>query len=165
MTNNTTEPLKTGLLRKGFLQHLSWRWLLVVWTVFLWISRIRNVLGNEDLDSSGRDWRLGVVAVFLILAAWAASSLMPGPRVKRVLPDIPDAHENAIADLVAKKAHSSPRSAVSVLAIWTLGFWAVRWGGILMGDYNAAFQIIHAILAVVSLALATIALLENYNRV
>lgn len=41
---------------------------LVAWTVFLWLSRLRNVLGNDDLTAGGTTWRIAVVVVFVVLA-------------------------------------------------------------------------------------------------
>ena len=37
---------------------------------------------------------------------------------------------------------------------WTLGFWVVRGGGILLDDHDAAFKAIHSALMVVSIGLA-----------
>ena len=47
---------------------------LVGWTLFLWISRIRNVLGDDDLDGFGVAWRVGAAAVFLVLSMHVGSA-------------------------------------------------------------------------------------------
>lgn len=93
---------------------------LVGWTVFLWGSRLRNVLGNDELDDWGVTWRVAVVAVFVVLAVAAATG-----------------------------------RAVGLLVWWTIGFWLVRGGGILIdGDYDAGFKLIHTALMVVSIGAA-----------
>ena len=92
---------------------------LVAWTVFLWISRLRNVVGNDELDAWGQTWRIGVVIVFVTLAILAASG-----------------------------------RAVGVLVWWTVGFWIVRGGGILLDDHDAAFKVVHTALMVVSIGAA-----------
>ena len=43
-------------------------WVLVGWSWFLWISRLRNVFNDDDLDSWGTAWRVGVVVLFTVLA-------------------------------------------------------------------------------------------------
>jgi len=93
---------------------------MVAWTVFLWLSRVRNVVGNEELDGFGVGWRLGVVAVFLVLAGLAASGRL-----------------------------------ITLFVGWTVGYWLVRGGGILINpDYDAGFKAIHTVLMVVSIGAA-----------
>ena len=46
---------------------------LVGWTLVLWFSRLRNVLGNDELTGWGVGWRAGVVAVFVGLALAATT--------------------------------------------------------------------------------------------
>jgi len=104
----------------------SWVWALIIWTVLLWLSRLRNVLNNDELTTSGRSVRLGVVVVFVALAALAAY----GVRFRQ------------------------PRL-VAMLVVWTTGYWLVRGIGILVdGDYSVGFKAIHTALMVVSLILA-----------
>ena len=90
---------------------------LVGWTLFLWSSRLRNVLGNDDLDGWGVTWRVAVVVVFVVLALAAATG-----------------------------------RGVGVLVWWTVGYWLVRGGGILLDDHDAGFKAIHTALMVVSIA-------------
>ena len=92
---------------------------LVGWTIFLWASRLRNVVDNDELDDWGLAWRVAVVVVFVSLAVAAA-----GGR------------------------------AIGVLVWWTVGFWVVRGGGILLDDHDAAFTAIHTALMVVSIGAA-----------
>jgi len=102
-------------------------WILIGWTVALWLSRLRNVLTNEDLTSTGRGLRVGVVVVFVALAAGAAL----GVRRKRLLP-------------------------LAALVVWTIGYWLVRGTGILIGDWTISFKVVHTVLMVVSIGLAAL---------
>lgn len=92
---------------------------MVGWTLFLWISRTRNVLGNDELTDWGVTWRLGVVVVFVVLALLAASGRL-----------------------------------VDLFVWWTIGYWLVRGGGILVGDEDVGFKAIHTVLMVISIGLA-----------
>ena len=92
---------------------------LVGWTVFLWSSRLRNVVSNDELDTWGVTWRVGVVVIFVVLAALAATG-----------------------------------RAIPVLVVWTVGFWVVRGGGILLDDHDVGFTLIHTALMVVSIGAA-----------
>lgn len=92
---------------------------LVVWTVLLWLSRLRNVVRDDDLGAGGTTWRVVVVVVFVGSALFAASGRF-----------------------------------VTWLVVWTVGFWVVRGGGILIDDHDLAFTVVHTALMVVSIALA-----------
>lgn len=104
--------------------------LLAGWTVFLWGSRIRNVLVDEDLSTIGQAWRLGVAGLFIVLGVvtlWAWRRRDEPVRFARVL---------------------------GVLVVWTIGFWIVRGGGILIDDHTAGFKAIHTVLMAISIGLA-----------
>lgn len=103
-------------------------WLLIGYTVVLWLSRLRNVLADDDLTASGRAVRVGVVVLFVALAVAAGVGLRRG----------------------------SSRPLV-VLIVWTIGYWIVRGGGILIGDWSTGFKVVHTVLMVASLALAALA--------
>ena len=105
--------------------------LLAAWTVLVWTTRIRNVLGDDALDGGAKAGRVALSLSFTALAvivAWAA--------LRRV-------------DLL--------RFAVLVLAGWTVGVWVARAVGIVRGDHSAAFVVVHLVLAVVSIALSWLA--------
>ncbi len=105
---------------------LPWMpWALTSWTVFLWLSRLRNVLGDDDLTSTGRAWRIGVVVVFVVLAIVAAAGMIRRTMVPLL-----------------------------VLIVWTVSYWLVRGIGILVGDWSVGFKAVHTALMVVSLGLA-----------
>ena len=103
--------------------------LLLGWTFFVWISRIRNILDDDDLSGAGRAWRLGAAALFVVLAAVV---------------------------LVARRRRSPRATALLAgLVVWTIGWWAIRGIGILVdGNHDAGFKLVHTILMIVSIALA-----------
>ncbi len=105
-------------------------WVLVAWTGVVWITRIRNLTGDDQLTSSGRIWRLLLTVVFLGFAVLSVSVL--GGRWRRI---------------------GSTRL-IAVFCIWTVTFWVVRGTGILFADHDAAFKAVHAALALVSIAIA-----------
>ena len=93
---------------------------LLVWTIAVWASRIRNVLTDDDLTAFDQSWRIGVAVVFLGLAG----------------------------AVIAKQ-----RWALPTLLVWTVVFWLARGIGILVDDHDAAFKLIHSVLALVSFGL------------
>jgi hypothetical protein len=109
-------------------------WILTSWTVFLWLSRLRNVLGDDDLTSTGRAWRIGVVVLFVLLAVVAAAGL-----IRRTM--VP----------------------LMVLIVWTVCYWLVRGTGILLGDWSVGFKVVHTVLMVVSLGLAIGAWIASWS--
>ena len=110
------------------MSRIRWVWVLIAWTVFLWLSRLRNVLNDEDLTSGGRAIRVGVVVVFVAMAAAAAVA------VRRRKPIV-----------------------LVVFLCWTVGYWLVRGTGILIdGGYSLSFKAIHTLLMVISLTLSAL---------
>ncbi len=104
------------------------RVVLVGWTLFLWASRLRLVLQNDDLDGWGTAWRIGVVVVFTVMG------LVAGIGVLRRSPWTP--------------------AAMAVLVWWTVAFWLVRGTGIIIDDHELGFTVIHTILMAVSIGTA-----------
>ena len=107
-------------------------WLPVAWTAVVWVGRIRNVVGDDELTAGARTWRLVVAIVFLVLAALVAT-----------LP----------LGLWHRRPLGSPRL-VAVFCLWTIVFWTVRGGGLLFGDHDVGFKVVHTVLALASIGLA-----------
>ena len=105
-------------------------WVFVAWTAVVWIVRIRNLIGDDQVTSSGRIWRILLAIVFLGFAGLSVVAL--GGRWRSV---------------------GSTRL-VGVFCIWTVTYWLVRGIGILFTDHEAAFKAVHSILALVSIAIA-----------
>lgn len=112
--------------------------LLVLWTLFVWGGRIRNVNADGALD--GRDyWGPMLLSVsFLALAIAVVVMLVRRWRD-------PHAAGPAAALTVA----------VRLLAGWTTAVWVVRAGDIALGgDHEVGFVVVHVVLAAVSIGLA-----------
>ena len=101
---------------------------LAAWTLFVWTTRIRNVLTDDELGTAAKIGGVLLSLSFTVLGVavvWAA--------------------------LRARDRHGR---AVRALAGWTVGVWAVRSVGIAGGGHAAAFVAVHLALAAVSVALA-----------
>lgn len=106
----------------------------LTWTVVVWVGRIRNIAGDEDLSAGGRAWRLGAAVLFVVLA---------------------------LAVVVARRrAVSSANTALAntflgALVVFTVGWWSVRGVGILLDvDHDIVFKVVHTVLMIGSIALA-----------
>jgi len=107
-------------------------WLTVAWTAVVWVGRIRNVVGDDELTAGARTWRLIVAVAFLVLAA-------------------------LLATLPLGLWHRRPLGSTRLVAgfcLWTIVFWTVRGGGMLFGDHDVGFKAVHTILALASIVLA-----------
>jgi len=101
---------------------------LVGWTLFLWVSRLRNVFADDDLSTSGVVWRVVVVVVFVAFAGAVIAALRTGrPPLGQT---------------------------VQALALWTILFWLVRGTAILIDDHEASFKAVHSALMAVSIGAA-----------
>lgn len=102
---------------------------LVVWTLLVWTTRIRNIWGDDAVDTAGKVGRTALALSFTVLAV-------------------------AVAVAAAKRAPEALRWTVAALAAWTTGVWLVRSIGIVAGDHDLGFVVVHLVLAMVSIALA-----------
>ena len=105
---------------------------LVAVTVVIWVVRVVNVFGDDSLSGSARLWRLLVAGCFLVFAGLAVA----------VLSGRWAGHRLGSTRLVA------------MFCLWTMVFWAVRSIGILLGDYDTEFTLVHVLLALVSVGVA-----------
>ncbi len=123
-TSPSSTSSETTQVRAGRLPAFT----LVGWTLFLWASRLRLVLDNDDLNVWGTAWRIGVVVLFSALGAMAGYGLL--------------------------RRSSWVHTVMAVLVWWTIGFWLVRGTGIVIDDHELGFTVVHTILMVVSIGTA-----------
>jgi len=124
---------------RRLLARVSWIWGLIIWTLFLWLSRLRNVMTNDELSSTGRAVRVGVVVVFVALAGLAVVAARRR-RLSR-----------------AGGSARGPQRMLIVFVAWTVGYWLIRGVGILIdGEYSVGFKAVHTVLMVVSLTLSAL---------
>lgn len=99
-----------------------------VWTLFIWGSRVRNALDDDDLSGGGLARALVTALAFVAVAAvvLVADNRRPG----------------------------SIDRALGPIAVATAGYWALRMVVIAVGDHSAGFVVVHLVLGVVSAGLA-----------
>lgn len=106
---------------------------LVVWTLVVWTSRLRNIWTDDDLAVGGQVLRTVFAITFLGLAVSTAVRLW------------------------RRRGHTlvpGDRALVGAFVGWTVGFWLVRGVGIIVDDHDTAFTAVHTGLMVVSIGLA-----------
>ncbi|MBV29750.1 MAG: hypothetical protein CL504_03850 [Actinobacteria bacterium] len=109
------------------------KWLpLVIWTLLLWTSRIKNILENSDLTYIAVAIRVLVALIFLLLALLTLRSFL-------------------------RKKESQVW--LTTLCVWSLVYWPVR-GGLIVIDsnYSFGFKAVHSGLMIVTLGLVGVAL-------
>jgi hypothetical protein len=111
---------------------------LVAWTLLTWIGRVPLLWGATDDSTAGKLGQTVPVVVFVALAAVAGT------------------------ELVTRRT----RTAAGVLAVWSIGYWAIRLPLVLANDHPVGFKVVHSVLALVAAALAawTIAELRSPAR-
>lgn len=105
---------------------------LVVWTFFVWTTRINNIWRDADLDTGERLGRTGLAASFTVLAA-------------------------AVVVALWQRAPRGTMVTVGALAAWTTLVWVVRDARIVAADHDVGFTLVHLGLGVVSIVLAVLA--------
>ena len=117
----------------GTLDVVRKSWVFLGWTGFVWVTRVKNVFGDEDLGLAEQAERLVVPAVMLVLAGYVAWSLV---RRRNLAP-------------------------LRWLAAATIAVWLWRGSDILFGDHSGPFKVVHTMLGVISIALALLAANES----
>jgi Zn-dependent protease with chaperone function len=109
------------------------RWpvvLFLVWSVYVWVTRIVNALGD---DEANRPVAL-VLALSVLVPAVATGAVLVQARARAF-----SATEVRLLDAVAG---------------WTALVWLVRGVEIVVSDHAADFKIVHVLLGVISVVLA-----------
>jgi hypothetical protein len=117
--------------------------LLVGWTLFVWVGRIRNAMNDPALAGGGRVGPVVLALTFIVPAlvlGVLAYLARPGHGWER--------HAD----------RSRLRAGVLVMAAWTTVVWIVRMADIAFGgDHSIGFIVVHCVLGVVSITLAVLA--------
>ncbi len=104
-----------------------------VWSLFVWTTRIGNVLRDDDLSSGGKVSGVALALSFTVVGV-AALAIWWRSRSRVLTP--------------------TEAWVVRVGLAWTVGVWVVKGIGIAVGDHSGAFIAVHTVLAVVSIGLA-----------
>jgi hypothetical protein len=105
---------------------------LVAWTFFVWTTRTANIWRDSALDGGEKLGRTGLALSFTLLAI-------------------------AVVVTSWRRARQASLVALGALAGWSVAVWVVRDVRILLADHDAAFKVVHTVLAVVSIVLAVLA--------
>jgi hypothetical protein len=112
-----------------------WTIALCAFTLLVWTTRIGNIWGDDELTDAEKWGRTGLALSFTVLVLAVAYALVRRTPWQGM--------------------------AVKVLAGWTIGVWVTRSFGIASGDHDAAFIVVHLVLAAVSISLAALAVREE----
>jgi hypothetical protein len=108
---------------------------LVVWSLYVWSTRIKNATGDDTLSSGSKTFSVVLSVTFL---AFAVAGIV-----------------------VLVRAWSRPLVRVEALvlrafAAWTVAVWVVRIPMIALDDRSVAFKVVHAVLGLISIGLAAL---------
>jgi hypothetical protein len=111
-----------------------------VWTLFVWATRIFNILDDDAMDRPEKVGRVGLALTFSVLAVGLVAALM--------------------VPLIAKwdrSLHPVVVPIVTGLAGWTTGVWLLMSGVVYLEDYRSTgFKVVHWTLAAASIALGVV---------
>lgn len=120
-----------------------------VWTLLVWLVRIRNIATDDSLSGGAQAFRLLLAAAFVggavdvLVRLWGARSRI---RVRHLA----DGTERVEVPRLVLRS-------VALLALFTTVVWLVRAVGILAADHDGGFKAVHTLLALGSIALAVAA--------
>ena len=102
---------------------------LAGWTLLIWISRIRNIVADDELVGWSRTWRMGAAVGFVAAAVIVVAAALSG--------------RDRLTSVVARW-----------LAVVGIGWWLIRGLQTLLADHDIGFKIVHTILALVTVSLS-----------
>ncbi len=105
---------------------------LGAWTLLLWITRVRNVLGDAEVGGWSKVWQLGISVLFVVVAlALAGLSLVKDDPAMRTL---------------------AIRLSLGLAVLGSL-WWAIRGVNTLFNDHSFGFKAVHTVLALGTIAI------------
>ena len=100
---------------------------LAGWTLFVWATRIRNAMADDDLSGGSKAVAVTVATLFTL---------------------------GGLAVLIAAIRRTHLAIAVRALAAFTIVYWPVRVVQIIAAGHGVGFTVVHAVLGVISVSLA-----------
>ena len=108
--------------------------LTVAWTLFVWVTRIKNAWEDEGLETATR---LGTTALSLSFVLLAVGTALAAWHLRR-----------------GRVPSTVDRWSLRLIGGWSLVVWALRVPQILAADHSVPFKAVHTVLGVVSIGLA-----------
>ncbi|HJP15558.1 MAG TPA: hypothetical protein QF762_01150 [Acidimicrobiales bacterium] len=110
-------------------------WVLTIWTVFIWVNRVRNLISDSEVTSSEKIWVFIISGIFFFLALISLTLLVG----------------------FWKKYGSGTARFAAIFGLGTSAFWFIRGVGILFASHHDfGFKFIHLGLALVSIFLGSL---------
>jgi len=103
-----------------------------LWTLFVWFTRVRNIANNDTMSDGARTLAYVVCVVFIGAAI-------------------------AMLVMLARRQWLRLRLFLPVVAVVTVGWWALRSVFILVHHHSWAFRVVHVVLGIISSVLAVVA--------
>lgn len=103
---------------------------LGAWTVFLWVTRIKNAVGDDDISRGGRAVAIVTSVVFLLAAVGVVAAAW-------------------------RRAPGAVRLALGFAAV-SVVYWIVRAVTIVARDHPLGFTVVHVALALVTIGLSAL---------
>ena len=115
---------------------IKFRAILIVWTLGIWGSRLRNIQADNDLDGAERFTALGIAYVLLAAATITGAAILRGAPWKRY-----------------------PLAALVLIGILR---WTVRGPIILFSsEWETGFKVVHTVLWLITVVLSVLAWREH----
>ncbi len=109
-------------------------WALAAWTLFVWVSRVRNIAVDDALVGSDRVTRFVLSGSFVVLGI----AVVVGLLMARGTSELP----------------GWAKTAGLMLAVYGIATWVFRGVDIALGDHPVGFIIVHLVLGVITIALS-----------
>ena len=111
---------------------------LGAWTAFLWVTRIKNAVGDSEMSTGGQVIAVATSVAFLVAAG-------------------------VVTAQVWRRAPRAGRLAVTFAAV-SIGYWVIRALTIVVRDHPLGFTVVHVALALVTVGLAALVLRAVLGR-
>lgn len=111
----------------------------MAWTLFLWVTRLRNVATDDEIVGADRVWTMIGASAFVLAA------VVVGLRVVQ-------------REVTGQSLDRVDVVGISSFALVSIGWWLVRGTQIALNDHSLGFIVIHIILGGGTIAFALLAL-------
>lgn len=119
-----------------------------VWTLLVWLTRVRNIVLDDSLSGGARTLRLLLAVLFVGGAVEVLVRLWQNRDRIRIRRDGSGSGRASVPRVLLRS--------VALLAVLTIVVWLFRGVSILFADHGGGFKLVHTLLALGSIALAAV---------